>query len=96
MKLFVEELKDMYAVLDNAIQNSDRTDFEQCYLALGGLCEHALCGSDRYKVVTFVPDQIEMLKRDMNYVQGLMSKEEEKAYLDDEWKRLTGKEEDKA
>lgn len=96
MKLFVEELKDMYAVLDNAIQNSDRTDFEQCYLALDGLCEHALCGSDRYKVVTFVPDQIEMLKRDMNYVQGLMSKEEEKAYLDDEWKRLTGKEEDKA
>lgn len=95
MKLFVEGLKEIYAVLDNAIQNSDHTDFEQCYLALGELCEYALCGSDRYKVVTFAPDRIEMLKRDMNYVQGLMSKEEEKAYLDDEWERLTGKEEGK-
>lgn len=88
MKLFVEGLKEMYAVLDNAIQNSDHTDFEQCYLALGELCEYALCGSDRYKV----PDLIKMFKRDMKYVQGLMGKEEEKAYLDDEWKRLTGKE----
>lgn len=31
----------------------------------------------------------------MNYVQGLMSKEQEKAYLDDEWERLTCKEEGK-
>lgn len=31
----------------------------------------------------------------MNYVQGLMGKEEEKAYLDDEWERLIGKEEGK-
>lgn len=96
MKLFVEELKEMYAVLDNAIQNSDHTDFEQCYWALGELCEYALCGSGRYEVVTFAPDLIEMFKRDMKYVQGLMSKEEEKAYLDDEWKRLNGKEEGKA
>lgn len=94
-KLLVEYLKELYAVLDNAIQNSDHTDFEQCYWALGELCEYALCGSDRYKVVTFAPDRIEMFKRDMNYVQGLMSKEEEKAYLDDEWERLNGKEEDK-
>lgn len=46
--------------------------------------------------VASVPDRIKMFRRDMNYVQGLMSKEEEKAYLDDEWERLTGKEEDKA
>ena len=96
MKLFVEGLKEMYAVLDNAIQNSDHTDFEQCYLALGELCEYALCGSYRYKGVASVPDLIKMFKRDMKYVQGLMGKEEEKAYLDDEWERLTGKEEDKA
>lgn len=64
--------------------------------ALGELCEYALCGSDRYKVVTSVPDLIKMFKRDMKYVQGLMGKEEEKAYLDDEWKRLNGKEEGKA
>lgn len=96
MKLFVEGLKEMYAVLDNAIQNSDHTDFEQCYLALGVLCESALCGSGRYKGVASVPDLIKMFKRDMKYVQGLMGKEEEKAYLDDEWERLTGKEEDKA
>lgn len=95
MKLFVEELKDMYAVLDDAIQNSDHTDFEQCYSALDELCERALCGLDKYKRVASVPDRIEMFKRDMNYVQGLMSKEEEKAYLDDEWKRLNGKEEGK-
>lgn len=95
MKLFVEELKEMYAVLEDAIQNSDHTDFDQCYWALGELCEYALCGSDRYKVVTFAPDRIEMFKRDMYYVQGLMSKEEEKAYLDDECERLNGKEEDK-
>ena len=95
MKLFVEDLKEMYAVLENAIQNSDHTDFEQCYLALGELCEYALCGSDRYNGVASVPDLIKMFKRDMNYVQGLMSKEQEKAYLDDEWERLNGKEEDK-
>lgn len=29
MKLFVEELKEMYAVLEDAIQNSDHTDFDQ-------------------------------------------------------------------
>ena len=45
--------------------------------------------------VASVPDRIKMFRRDMNYVQGLMSKEEEKAYLDDEWERLTGKEEGK-
>lgn len=95
MKLIVEEIKEMYAVLDNAIQNSDHTDFEQCYSALAELCERALCGLDKYKGVASVPDLIKMFKRDMKYVQGLMGKEEEKAYLDDEWERLTGKEEDK-
>lgn len=96
MKLFVEELKEMYAVLEDAIQNSDHTDFDQCYLALEELCKYALHGSDRYDGVAYIRDFIKMEKRDMNYVQGLMSKEEEKAYLDDEWERLTGKEEGKA
>lgn len=101
MKLIVEELKEMYAVLDNAIQNSDHTDFEQCYSALAELCECALCGLAKYKRVASVHDRIEMFKRDMKYVQGLMGKEEEKVYLDDEWGRvyeLSGikdKEEDK-
>lgn len=94
-KLFVEELKDMYAVLEDAIQNSDHTDFDQCYLALEELCKHALHGSDRYEGVASIRDFRNMEKRDMNYVQGLMSKEQEKAYLDDEWERLTGKEEGK-
>ena len=87
MKLFVEGLKEMYAVLDNAIQNSDHTDFEQCYLALGELCERALCGLNKYKGVASKSDRIEMFKRDMKYVQGLMTKEEEKTYLEDEWER---------
>lgn len=101
-RLLVEYLKDLYAVLDNAIQNSDHTDFEHCYWALDELCERALCGLDKYKGVASVPNRIKMFKRDMNYVQGLMSKEEEKAYLDDEMKlayKLFGKdeeEEDKA
>lgn len=101
MKLFIEELKEMYAVLDDAIQNSDHTDFEQCYLALAELCERALCGLDKYKGVASVSDRIEMFKRDMKYVQGLMNKEEEKAYLEAERERaykLSGikdKEEDK-
>ena len=38
IKLLVEEIKEIYAVLDNAIQNSDHTDFEQCYSALAELC----------------------------------------------------------
>lgn len=95
MKLFVEEIKEMYAVLDDAIQNSDHTDFDQCYWALEELCKYALYGSDRYEGVASIRDFIKMGKRDMNYVQGLMSKEQEKAYLDDEWERLTGKEEGK-
>lgn len=101
MKLIVEELKEMYAVLDNAIQNSDHTDFEQCYSALAELCERALCGLGKYKGVASKSDRIEMFKRDMKYVQGLMNKEEEKAYLEAERGRaykLSGikdKEEDK-
>lgn len=101
-KLLVEYLKEMYAVLDNAIQNSDHTDFEHCYWALDELCERALCGLNKYKGVASVPDRIKMFDRDMKYVQGLMNKEEEKAYLDAEMKRtykLFGKdkeEEDKA
>lgn len=95
MKLFVEEIKEMYAVLDDAIQNSDHTDFDQCYWALEELCKYALYGSDRYEGVASIRDFIKMEKRDMNYVQGLMSKEQEKAYLDDEWERLTCKEEGK-
>lgn len=95
MKLIVEEIKEMYAVLENAIQNSDHTDFDQCYWALDELCKHALHGSDRYEGVASIRDFRNMEKRDMNYVQGLMSKEQEKAYLDDEWERLTGKEEGK-
>ena len=85
-RLFVEGLKEWYEILDNAIQNSDHTDFEQCYSALAELCARALCGLDKYKGVASVPDRIKMFKRDMNYVQGLMSKEDEKAYLDDEMK----------
>ena len=95
MKLFIEELKEMYAVLADAIQNSDHTDFDQCYWALEELCKHALHGSDRYEGVASIRDFWKMVKRGMNYVQGLMSKEEEKAYLDDEWERLKGKEEGK-
>ena len=95
MKLFIEELKEMYAVLDDAIQNSDHTDFDQCYWALEELCKHALHGSVRNVGVASIRDFRKMEKRDMNYVQGLMSKEEEKAYLDDEWERLNGKEEGK-
>lgn len=101
-RLLVEHLKDLYAVLDNAIQNSDHTDFDQCYSALAELCERALCGLNKYKGVASVSDRIKMFDRDMKYVQGLMNKEEEKAYLDAEMKRtykLFGKdkeEEDKA
>lgn len=87
IKLLVEEIKEIYAVLDNAIQNSDHTDFEQCYSALAELCERALCGLDKYKGAASVHDRIEMFKRDMKYVQGLMGEEEEKAYLEDEVKR---------
>lgn len=87
-KLFVEGLKEWYEILDNAIQNSDHTDFEQCYSALAELCECALCSLDKYKGVAYVPDLIKMFKRDMKYVQGLMGKEEEKSYLDDEWGRV--------
>lgn len=96
MKLIVEEIKEMYAVLDNAIQSSDHTDFDQCYFALDELCKHALHGSDKYDGVASIHDFRKMEERDMKYVQGLMTKEEENAYLDDEWKRLTGKEEGKA
>lgn len=101
MKLFVEELKEMYAVLDDAIQNSDHTDFDLCYSALSELCQRALCGLGKYKGVASKYDRIEMFKRDMKYVQGLMNKEEEKAYLEDEWERvyklsgINDKEEDK-
>lgn len=96
IKILVEEIKEMYAVLEDAIQNSDHTDFDQCYWALEELCKNALHGSDRYEGVASIRDFRKMFKRDMNYVQGLMSKEEEKAYLDDEWERLTGKEEGKS
>lgn len=101
IKLFVEELKGLYAVLDDAIQNPDHADFEQCYSVLDELCKRALCGLDRYKGVTSKSDRIEMFKRDMKYVQGLMTKEEEKAYLEDELERvyklsgINDKEEDK-
>lgn len=86
IKLLVEGIKEMYAVLDDAIQNSDHTDFDQCYWALDELCKHALNGSDRYKGAS-IPDYRKMIERDMKYVQGLMNKEEEKAYLEDEWER---------
>lgn len=33
---------------------------------------------------------------DLELAKKIMSKEEEKAYLDDEWERLNGKEENKA
>ncbi len=101
IKLLVEEMKEMYAVLDDAIQNSDHTDFDLCYSALGELCQRALCGLGKYKGVASKYDRIEMFKRDMKYVQGLMNKEEEKAYLEAERGRaykLSGikdKEEDK-
>lgn len=95
IKILVEEIKEMYAVLDDAIQKSDHTDFDQCYWALEELCKHALHGLDRYDGVASIHDFRKMEKRDMKYVQGLMGKEEEKAYLDDECERLTGKEEGK-
>lgn len=100
-KLLVEYLKEMYAVLDNAIQNSDHTDFEHCYWALDELCLHVMLYTEKYSM-TYIPVNMKMYDKDMNYVQGLMSKEEEKAYLDDEMKlayKLFGKdkeEEDKA
>lgn len=95
IKLFAEELKGLYAVLDDAIQNPDHADFEQCYWALDELCKHALHGSDRYEGVASIHDFRKMEERDMKYVQGLMNNEEEKAYLEDEWERAKDKEEDK-
>ena len=88
IKILVEEIKEMYAVLDNAIQNSDHTDFDECYWALDELCKHALHGLDRYDGVASIHDFRKMEERDMKYVQGLMNKEEEKAYLDDELERV--------
>lgn len=101
-KLFVEGLKEWYEILDNAIQNSDHTDFEQCYSALAELCLHAMLYTEKYRSVPSIPYNMKMYDRDMKYVRGLMNKEEEKAYLDAEMKRaykLFGKdkeEEDKA
>lgn len=95
MKLFVEELKDIYAVLEDAIQNSDHTDFDECYWALEELCLYAMLNTKKYRSVTYILDTMKMYDRDMKYVRGLMNKEEEKAYLDDEWERLTGKDEGK-
>lgn len=86
-RLLVEYLKDLYAVLDNAIQNSDHTDFEHCYWALDQLCLHAMLNTRKYRSVTYIPDTMKMYDRDMKYVRGLMNKEEEKAYLDAEMKR---------
>lgn len=86
-RLLVEYLKDLYAVLDNAIQNSDHTDFEHCYWALDELCLHAMLYTKKYRSVTYIPDTMKMYDRDMKYVRGLMNKEEEKAYLDAEMKR---------
>lgn len=94
MKLLVEYLKDLYAVLDNAIQNSDHTDFEHCYWALDELCLHAMLYTEKYRNVPSIPYNMKMYDRDMKYVRGLMNKEEEKAYLDDEIKlayKLFGK-----
>lgn len=85
-KLLVEYLKELYAVLDNAIQNSDHTDFEQCYWALDELCLHAMLYTEKYKSVTYIPDLMKMYDRDMKYVRGQMNKEEKKAYLDAEVK----------
>lgn len=42
----------VYAVLDNAIQNSDHTDFDQCYWALDELCFHAMIYTKKYRNVT--------------------------------------------
>lgn len=86
-RLLVEYLKDLYAVLDNAIQNSDHTDFEHCYWALDELCLHAMLYTKKYRSVTYIPDIMKMYDRDMKYVRGLMNKEEEEAYLDAEMKR---------
>lgn len=86
-KLLVEYLKELYAVLDNAIQNSDHTDFDQCYCALDDLCLLAMFDAEKYKSVTYFPDIMNIYDRDMKYVRGQMSKEEEKAYLDAEVKR---------
>lgn len=86
-RLLVEYLKDLYAVLDNAIQNSDHTDFEHCYWALDELCLHAMLYTEKYRSVPSIPYNMKMYDRDMKYVRGLMNKEEEKAYLDAEMKR---------
>lgn len=86
-RLLVEYLKEMYAVLDNAIQNSDHTDFDQCYWALDELCFHAMIYTKKYRNVTYIPDIMKMYDRDMKYVRGFMNKEEEEAYLDAEMKR---------
>ena len=53
----------MYAVLEDAIQNSDHTDFDQCYWALEELCKYALHGSDRYDGVAYIRDFIKMEER---------------------------------
>lgn len=86
-RLLVEYLKEMYAILDNAIQNSDHTDFDQCYWALDELCLHAMLYTEKYRSVPSIPYNMKMYDRDMKYVRGLMNKEEEKAYLDAEMKR---------
>lgn len=72
MELLIEELREKYQVLDNAIQNSDRVNFEECYYMLDSLCEAILLNSENYK--SDIPD-------DMRFVRGLMSTNEAKKYL---------------
>lgn len=89
MKLLIEVLREKYAILDEAIQNSD-CDHEKSYNALDTLCERLLTSTIEDKNIK-VFDLVVKVAKDMSFIRGNMDKEQAKQYLKDCWEKACKK-----
>lgn len=84
MKLMIEGLREKYAILDEAIQNSD-CNHEMSYYALDSLCENIILSNIIRNIsneaINFY-DVVDKIIHDKRFVRGEMDKEEAKKYLE--------------
>lgn len=80
VKLLIEELREKYAILDEAIQNSD-SNHENSYYALDSIFEYILTININDKNIRLTTDKVDQFIAGMRFIRGEMKEEEAKQYL---------------
>ncbi len=88
MQLLIEGLKPEYAVLRAAIESATSCDKDACIGALNCICNKLVLSSTVYQDMRDGRAIVENAAKDMEYVRGELTEEEERERIDWHYSRL--------